>query len=235
MDLSVLFESIRVEELVYYIQDIRANHSDFPDLILEYFSQYYSSSQNSVKALHWSVYLLEPAILILKDINGQEATVLTLLNWYIKAIILYTHAIYHPDLLQDDRVTALPAPARFAYYVEEARCADQAGDELGYYRNMTQAIDQYKVMAKPIKLLINHHREEQESKKKQLLQDNQELTELAAQVKKQLYLFVEQKNYSVVKEVLASYDKIIPNDSDLSCIRELIQSEDYLSGSTVPS
>lgn len=234
-DLSVLFESIRVDELVYYIQDIRSNHPDFPDVILEYFLLYALSYRNSVKALHWSVYLLEPAILILKDKKEQESNILILLNWYIEAIILYTHAIYHPDLLQDDRVTDLPAPARFAYYVEQAQCVDQSGDELGYYRNMTQAIDQYKVMAKPIKLLINHHREELENKKKQLLQNNQELTELAAQVKKQLYLFVEQKNYSVAKEVLASYDKIIPNDSDLSCIRELIQSEDYLSVSTVPS
>lgn len=235
LDLSVLFESIRVEELVYYIQDIRANHSDFPDLILEYFSLYALSYQNSVKALHWVVYLLEPTILMLKDINGQEVKVLTLLNWYIKAIILYTHAIYHPDLLLNDRVTALPAPARFAYYVEEARCADQAEDELGYYRNMTQAIDQYKVMVKPMKLLINHHREEQENKKKQLLQDNQELMELAAQVKKQLSSFVEEKNYSAAKEVLSSYDKIIPNDPDLSCIREIIQSDVSLSLSTVPS
>lgn len=54
-------------------------------------------------------------------------------------------------------------------------------------------------------------------------QKTQELMELAIQVKKQLYLLVEQKNYSAAKEVLTSYDKIIPNDPDLDEVRALIQ------------
>lgn len=231
INLSTLFQSIPSDDFKYYAADITQRHKDYPEVVLDYFSAIPFS--DNIVGMQWNIILLEKYILDFEDCLSYNN--IFILQQYLKNIVRYVHKLYHPDLLQESSIAVLPNYARFAYYIEQAHCADQSGDELGYYRNMTQAIDQYKVMAKPMKLLINYHREKQENKKKYLLQDNQELMELAAQVKKQLYSFVEQKNYSAAKEVLSSYDKIIPNDPDLSCIREVIQSDGSLFLSTVPS
>lgn len=230
MDISVLFDAVVIDDLKVYIADIKASHADFADIVMKYFTEHRYT--NSDYGVYWEL-MFEEAALLTNELDHEDT--LALLPNYLQAIIKYTNLIYDKSIFNETSLRILPNYARFSYYVGQALEADAIGDKLGFYRNITHAVDQYKVMAKPMKLLTDHHQKKQENMKKQRLQDNKELLELASQVKKQLYSFVEQKNYSTAKEVLASYDKIIPNDPDLSCIREIIQSDGSLSLSTVPS
>lgn len=230
MDISVLFDAVVIDDLKVYIADIKAGHSDFAEVVKKYFME--NRYINSDYGMYWEL-MFEEAALLTNELNEKDA--LELLPNYLESVTKYTNLIYDKQMLNEDRLGVLPNYARFAYYVGQALEADNIGDELGYYRNMTKAVDQYKVMAKPIKLLTDHHQKEIEERQSKAKQDNQELMELAAQVKKQLYAFIEQENYPTAKEVLAGYEKIFPTDPDLTSIREMIVAGEAGNRSAIPS
>lgn len=230
IDISILFESVVLDDLKIYIADIKEGHSDFAEVVKNYFME--NRYINSDYGMYWEL-MFEEAALLTNDLYDEDA--LELLPNYLEAIISYTNLIYDKQMLNEDKLGVLPNYARFAYYVGQSLESDNIGDELGYYRNMTKAIDQYKVMAKPIKLLTDHHQKEIEDRKNKAKQDNQELMELAAQVKKQLYAFIEQENYPTAKDVLAGYEKIVPTDPDLTTIREMIVAGESGNQSAIPS
>lgn len=230
MNISILFESVVLDDLKVYIADIKEGHSDFAEVVKNYFME--NQYINSDYGMYWEL-MFEEAALLTNDLYDEDA--LKLLPNYLEAIISYTNLIYDKQMLNEDKLGVLPNYARFAYYVGQAFEANKNGDELGYYRNMTKAVDQYKVMAKPIKLLTDHHQKEIEERQNKAKQDNQELMELAAQVKKQLYAFIEQENYPTAKDVLAGYEKIFPTDPDLATIREMIVAGESGNRSAIPS
>lgn len=230
MDISILFDAVVIDDLKVYIADIKAGHSDFAEVVKNYFAE--NRYANSNYGVYWEL-MFEEAALLTNELNDKDA--LELLPNYLEAVTKYTNLIYDKQILNEDKLGVLPNYARFAYYVGQAFDADKNGDELGYYRNMTKAVDQYKVMAKPIKLLTDHHQKEIEERQSKAKQDNQELMELASQVKKQLYAFIEQENYPTAKEVLAGYEKIFPTDPDLTSIREMIVAGEAGNRSAIPS
>lgn len=230
LDLTNLFNAVVIDDLKIYIADIKVGHKDFAEAIKKYFIE--NRYINSDYGMYWEL-MFEEAALLTNDLYDEDA--LELLPNYLEAVTKYTNLIYDKQMLNEDRLGVLPNYARFAYYVGQALDADNIGDELGYYRNMTKAVDQYKVMAKPIKLLTDHHQKEIEERQSKAKQDNQELMELAAQVKKQLYAFIEQENYLTAKEVLAGYEKIFPTDPDLTSIREMIGAGEAGNRSAIPS
>lgn len=228
-NITSFFHLITVDELKIYVSDLKSIHDDYALTVETYFNKY--NFTDTIIGAYWELMLIESAILS-EQLNDN---LLGIIEKYLNSLLIYTKGLFNQDLWSAEKLSILPSYARFGYYIDQALEADNIGDELGYYRNMTKAVDQYKVMAKPIKLLTDHHQKEIEERQSKAKQDNQELMELAAQVKKQLYAFIEQENYPTAKEVLAGYEKIFPTDPDLTSIREMIVAGEAGNRSAIPS
>jgi len=148
-DLSGFIERMNFELMTGYVAKTAEKNKDFPSLVLNY--------QNSdfffltIKNLLFGT-LLYGAACARKLEDGQKSEIYMR---YVSYSSLYVCNIYNPDLLNDAEISALPETHRFGYFMSAAQRELDAGNRLGYVKELKKALDSCKSMQNIIKFLID--------------------------------------------------------------------------------
>jgi hypothetical protein len=136
------------------LETIALSDDDFAQNVLEYGMP--ESYFNNIKCLRWITAMYEKASYRAFNLNNDYKYQL-----YLKFTSLlsdYVTNIYNPELLNDDDIDVLPALHRFGYHMYNANTALNAGNKIGYIRNMKKALLSCESMKEIVEFLLEEFR-----------------------------------------------------------------------------
>jgi glycosyltransferase involved in cell wall biosynthesis len=152
LDLNPALVKMNYEQIEIHLETLAKFKTEMPKKAINYKGeQYYFSS---IKNLLFGAMLFETAI---KGIGMSKVThgdKYALYTRYSKYISLYAANIYNPDLLNEDDLGTLPENHRFGYFMGTAQKALDAGNKLGYIKELKKALGSCKSMTNIIRFLL---------------------------------------------------------------------------------
>jgi glycosyltransferase involved in cell wall biosynthesis len=216
-DLTLPISKIDMDDLAYYISEMQKRHSDYVQVIREYFECF---SAKTIQGIRWTLALLEKVVL--SYTKGDDiAEQLEIFEEYARLSAKYNRMLYSPDVLNPTTVSVLPRANRFGYYMGLAFSARDTGDDTAYIANMRLALHSYPVMEQPISLLL----EDFQRKEKERREKAEEFNMLAKQVKARIRAMIEQGKLKEAGQATAQLAALLPNDPDVVKFRTLTHTE----------
>lgn len=208
---------IETDDLPSIVKNMQKQHLDYVDIVTEYFKSF---SFENVKALYWTVCLMEKAILAQEETNNREEY-LSLFKSYAQYSAKYVRSIYRQEMFQPANFSALPRACRFGFYMGEALAAHEKGNSVAYLSGLRSALKEYPIMEKPIKMMLEDFEKEkntQEAKAK-------EFQKLAKQVKQKIEDLILQGDMRQAGQVTLQLAKLMPDDIDVQRYQKLTNTE----------
>jgi len=148
-ELKQFIERMNFELMAGYIAKVKDQNKDFPSLVLNYQNNDFYFL--NIKNLLFGTLLFGAACAgDLEDAQKSE-----IYRRYVNYSSLYVCNVYNPDLLNEADISVLPEFHRFGYYMSAAQRELDAGNKLGYVKELKKALTSCKSMQSIIKFLID--------------------------------------------------------------------------------
>lgn len=146
IDITPLVDRLTYETLREIFPILAEFHHQYPAVMLNYITP--ERFTGSIRQLLFAVSALETASLAGASLSDSKKRVLY--HNFISMLADYVQNIYNPELLNPEDVGVLPPLHLFGYHMGQALQNRAAGDEIGYIREIKQALS----VCEPMKDLV---------------------------------------------------------------------------------
>lgn len=162
----------------------------------------------SIRSVLWQATVLERAVSTWSKLKKDDK--LKLAHAFGDAAWMYISNVYNPELLNNEDIEVLPAQYRFAYYLNSARVCEQGGDEIGFFRELRNALKNYAAMKSLVELLIELHK----APTAQADPMQGELAEIARGFKTAIGKLIDEGKTADACDALRQYTGMFPSDTE---------------------
>ncbi len=194
------------ENLEQFFQYLDMKYSDLPEIYYDYLQ---GGDDYSLEELR-IVKIMERKLLLGDSLEDQHYEAVW--NRYVADGIAYIRHIYHGNILTGDNAHLFKnREDAFFMYMGLARELE-ASNRTAYVRNLKQALRIYPEMKKRIELLLKRITEQMPVEKSPV---SAEMAAYAQIVKKNLRQLMDQKMFQEAREIIRSFEEILPGDPDI--------------------
>lgn len=218
MDLLPFLSRTDIEAFPQIVTNMEKRFAGFHRTVEEYLARY---SFEDMKGRYWTLCLLERMVITGAFQENSRAAYLKLVEKYARLAAKYIRTVYRPEMLTEANLAALPHAVRFRYYLGEAFAARSRTDGKTYLVNLQAALKAFPSMKKTIGILV----EQFEKEEKQQDAKQKEFARLAAQVKENIEMMIEEGRLREAGRMTAQLAALLPDDEDVYRFRKLTGTE----------
>ncbi len=194
------------ENLELFFQYLDVKYSDLSAVYCEYLQAYPSEySQEELRVIK----IMERNLLLADSLGDRQYE--WVLNRYLEDGIAYVRQIYHENILTGKAHLLKSREDAFLMYMGLARELE-VSDQAAYVRTLKLSLQAYPEMKKGVELLSERIAAQMGGEKQEAVS---ELEAYAQIVRKNLRQLIDQKMFQEAREIILSFDEILPNDPDI--------------------
>jgi len=207
------------ENLELFFQYLDVKYSDLSAVYCEYLQTY--SGEYSQEELR-VIKIMERNLLLADSLEGRQYE--WVLNRYLEDGTAYVRQIYHGSILTEKAHLLKSREDAFLMYMGLARELENS-DPAGYVRTLKLALQAYPEMKKGVELLSERIAAQMAGEEPEVRQEAiSELESYAQIVRKNLRQLIDQKMFREAREIILSFDEILPNDPDIGRMKSELES-----------
>ena len=210
--LNTLFNNFQELRLNYYIEYIAKKHTNVSLQIYEYLQTYDTGTEIDDKKI--SKALCRYALMLDKLTPDQYKVIF---DRYIRDGISYIQAVYNSIVIEDKLVYDVKNDEEiFFIYMYHAQCNTNL-DSSEYIKYLREALQAFGAMKKGVGILLQQFEED-----RSLQDSNNELLQYQKMIKENIKQFINKGDFIQASAVIAEYEQIIANDSDINEMKATI-------------
>ncbi len=206
--ISHIYDKIDVERLKNVLNTlISKNKSKFIDCLISY--------DYNPKNLKDNFYYKAIYEVVLRWIDGYTYDIcIQLIEKYNNSFDKYSKFEYTKSALSDEYIYLMPKDVKFGYYFTKAFECKEKNDTVNYIKYLNHALKSDKNYKALISKLLD------EIKKAE--QPIDEYTQLTMSIKKNIFQFIENKDFATAKQLLDQYKSTNPSDPEIQKLENKI-------------